>query len=433
MSITTIQAFGVFAVFAIFVVLMMTRKLPTILALPLMAIFIALVANIQFISKDPKAFTICANILEGGSMRMSSAIAGLLFGAWFGQVLSKIGVTNTIIRKAAELAGDKPLAIALTFLAAASVILSASSGLGMVILVGTIIIPIMLTAGLSPLVSGLVLLFSNAIGVTFYVGGWAIYKDTLKLPIDTIAQYSLIPAVPLIVVAVMTIVFYYRKSGGTKKAWSMPTVSETNTVTVKNVRAIALVSPIIPVVLVFTLKMTIVPSVLIAIAAALILATPKRPIHVVSSALIDGIQDAAGAVALLVGIGMILNTVTAAPVAAIIKPMLKTIIPHSPLTYVLVFTILSPLAIYRGPFNVYGLGSGLVALFVAAGMNPIAAMVALRVDSNLQAVCDPTNSHNVWTADYTKTDVNEILKKTILWLMAAVFVSMAIAAFVVKL
>jgi hypothetical protein len=66
-------------------------------------------------------------------------------------------------------------------------------------------------------------------------------------------------------------------------------------------------------------------------------------------------------------------------------------------------------------------------------MNPIAAMIALRVDSNLQAVCDPTNSHNVWTSDYTKTDVNEILKKTILWLMASVLVSMIIATFVIKL
>lgn len=200
-----------------------------------------------------------------------------------------------------------------------------------------------------------------------------------------------------------------------------------------NVRSIALISPIIPVIFAFTLKLSIVPSVVLGIVITLILATPKRPVHVLSSALIEGIQDTAGALALLIGIGMVLNAVMAEPVAAILKPMIETIIPHSPLTYILVFTLLSPLAIYRGPFNIYGLGSGIAALLVAAGMNPVAAMVALRVNSNLQAVCDPTNSHNVWVSDYTKTDVNEILKKTIIWLVVAVGVSMVVASFVVTL
>lgn len=429
----TIQAIGILVVFIVAVALMMTRKLPTILALPIMAIIFAVIAGVPIMSKDPKAFSIASNVLELGAMRMSGAMAGLIFGAWFGQVLNKVGITNTIIRKAAELAGDKPTVIALTFLVAGSIIFSASSGLGMVILVGTIIIPIMLTTGLSPLVSALVLLFANAIGVTFYVGNWAIYRDVLKLSTDQIASYTLIPAIPLIVIAVVAILYYSNKGSKLKKAWAMPLNTETKNVTIKNVRAIALISPIIPVILAFTLKMTIVPAVIIGIVITLILATPKRPIHVLSSALIEGIQDTAGAMALLVGIGMVLNSVMAAPVAAIIKPMIQIIVPHSMLTYILIFTLLSPLAIYRGPFNIFGLGSGIAALLVAAGMNPIAAMVALRVDSNLQAVCDPTNSHNVWVADFTKTEVNEILKKTLPWLLVAVLVSMISAGFMVKL
>ncbi|WP_315067995.1 Na+/H+ antiporter NhaC family protein [uncultured Clostridium sp.] len=429
----SIQAIGILVVFLVSVILMMTRKLPTILVLPLMAVIIALIAGIPLMSSDPKTFSITANVLEAGSMRLSSAIAGLIFGAWFGQILNKVGVTKTIIRKAAETAGDKPVVIALTFLIAASIIFSAASGLGMVILIGTIIIPIMLTAGLSPLVSALVLLFANAIGVTFYVGGWAIYKDVLKLTTEQIANYSLIPAIPLIIVAVVTILYYNSKGAKFKKAWSMPLNNEGQLGNNMNVRSIALISPIIPVILAFTLKLSIVPSVVLGIVITLILATPKRPVHVLSSALIEGIQDTAGALALLIGIGMVLNAVMAEPVAAILKPMIETIIPHSPLTYILVFTLLSPLAIYRGPFNIYGLGSGIAALLVAAGMNPVAAMVALRVNSNLQAVCDPTNSHNVWVSDYTKTDVNEILKKTIIWLVAAVGVSMVVASFIVTL
>ena len=73
---TTLQAIGILAIFAVCVVLMMTRKLPTILALPIMAVGIALVAGIPFVSGDPEQFTIAKDVLESGAMRMSTAIAG---------------------------------------------------------------------------------------------------------------------------------------------------------------------------------------------------------------------------------------------------------------------------------------------------------------------------------------------------------------------
>ena len=81
--------------------------------------------------------------------------------------------------------------------------------------------------------------------------------------------------------------------------------------------------------------------------------------------------------------------------------------------------------------NMFGLGSGIAALLVASGMNPIAAMLALRMDSNLQAVCDPTNSHNVWVSDFVKIDVNQYTTKTILWLAVSTFAGLALAAFLV--
>ena len=193
----TVQAIGIFLIFAVCVALMMTRKLPTILALPIMAVGIALVSGIPFVSADPEKFTIAKDVLEGGAMRMSTAIAGLFFGGWFGKVLTKVGVTHTIIRKAAELAGDKPLPIALAFLVVASLIFSASNGLGMFILVGTIIVPIMISTGVSPVTAGSVLLFANGIGVTFSVGTLGVYIDTLGLPLETVTSYSWLCGLPL--------------------------------------------------------------------------------------------------------------------------------------------------------------------------------------------------------------------------------------------
>lgn len=426
----TLQVIGILGIFAVLVVLMMSRKIPTILALPIMAVGISFVAGIPFIAKDAETFTIAKDVLEGGAMRMSTAIAGLIFGGWFGKMLTKVGVTRTIIRKAAELAGDKPLPIALAFLAVCSVIFAASNGLGMVILVGTIILPIMISAGISPAVSGIVLLLANGIGVTFSVGTLGVYIDVLGLPLETVTAYSWLCGIPLIIASVVMVVIFIKFNGKISKAWAMPAV-EPNITIEKGVRTVALISPIIPVVLVFAFKMQLVPAILIGVVCTLILSTPKNPVQVVSSAFVEGIQDTAGAAALMIGIGMTLKAVMAPQVSEILQPLINAIIPSSPLMFILVFGLLSPLAIYRGPLNVWGLGSGIVALLAAAGMNPIAAMVALRLDSNVQAVCDPTNSHNVWVADFTKTDVNEYLKKTIIWIAVSTFIGLIAASFMV--
>ena len=421
----TIQLIGILLVFFIMVGLMMARKLPTIIALPVMAIAISFIAGVTFMSSDPEKFTIVQDVLEAGSMRMSTAISGLVFGAIFGKVLSKVGVTETIIKKAAELAGDKALPIALVFLAVCSVIFAASNGLGMVILVGTIIIPIMISAGLSPMISGIILLLSSAIGVTFSVNTLAVYLDVLKLDLDVVTGYSWMVGLPLIIVSVIMIIYYIQFQGKTSKAWAMPNNARNG----QQVRAIALISPIVPVALVFAFKVPLIASILIGIVVALVLSTPKNPIHVVSSAFVEGIQDVAGAMGLMIGIGMLLNAVMSSEVSAILSPAISLAIPKNQLMFVLIFGLLSPLAIYRGPLNVWGLGSGIISLLVASGMNPVAAMVALRLDSNVQAVCDPTNSHNVWIADFTKTDVNEILKKTILWISVSTLIGLIVSSF----
>ncbi|AYV68192.1 citrate transporter [Niallia circulans] len=421
----TLQLIGILIVFFTMVGLMMTRKLPTILALPIMAIAISLIAGIQIISKDPEQFTLVKDVLEAGSMRMSTAISGLIFGSLFGKILSKVGITETIIKKAAEMAGDKALPIALSFLLVCSVIFAASNGLGMVILVGTIIIPIMISAGLSPMVSGMILLLANGIGVTFSVSTLAVYIDVLGLNLSEVTSYSWMVGIPLIVVSVLMVVYYIKFNGKRRKAWAMPTKKNKG----GQVRSIALISPIVPVVLVFAFQVPLVASIIIGIIAALILSTPKNPIHVVSSAFVEGIQEVAGAAGLMIGIGFLLNAVMSAEVSAILQPAISLMIPKNQLMFILIFGLLSPLAIYRGPLNVWGLGSGILSLLVAGGMSPVAAMVALRLNSNVQAVCDPTNSHNVWVSDFTKTDVNEILKKTILWISISTFIGLVFASF----
>ena len=54
----------------------------------------------------------------------------VIFGAMFAKVIQKTGISDEIIKKAAELSGDKPIAIAVLMTAATAFIFLGMSGLG---------------------------------------------------------------------------------------------------------------------------------------------------------------------------------------------------------------------------------------------------------------------------------------------------------------
>ncbi|UCC69697.1 MAG: citrate transporter, partial [Armatimonadota bacterium] len=83
---------------------------------------------------------------------------------------------------------------------------------------------------------------------------------------------------------------------------------------------------------------------------------------------------------------------------------------------------------YRGPLNIWGMGFGL-ATIMAAPLGAPAVMAALFSVGQLQGVCDPTNTHNVWIANYVGVDVQRILRTTLLYVWAAAALGLIIAAF----
>ena len=127
------------------------------------------------------------------------------------------------------------------------------------------------------------------------------------------------------------------------------------------------------------------------------------------------------AVVLMFGIGMLLNAIMGPagnwdggwPVLNLLQPLLVRIIPGDGFMYVVLFGIFAPLALYRGPLNVWGMGYGLAAVFLASGMNPGAVMGLLMAVGQIQGISDPTNTHNVWLANEMQQDVQKILWNTL--------------------
>ena len=411
----TLQVILIFAIFIAGVVLMMTKKLPAILALTLMGILIAAVAGVPFVSADADTQSITDFVLSKGAVKLAGTISVTIFGAIFAKAIQKEGISDAIIRKAAELAGDKPTAIALALTAAIAIIFTAMSGAGPVIMVSQIAIPLFLSAGIEPVVAASLILFGLNIGLLFNVSQYQLYVDTIGMDMNVILSTSAVMGVICVIVTIVYIVVNTR-SAKKSAAWAAKAPAKTD------VNPVALIMPLVPIVLVFFLKWNAETALLISIIVTVLITKPKEAIQVLSSSVVEGIKDVAGVVGLMMGIGILLNGVSATQTSSLMQPIISAIVPSNPIVYVILFTILSPLALYRGPLNMYGLGSGLAKIMVAAGtLSASAVGMALRSTSVVQCVSDPTNTQNVIVADYANVDVNDILKSTLPYTMVMAF------------
>mgnify|MGYP006916230107 CR=1 FL=1 len=143
--------------FAVFAVLMIIRVLPTILALPIMAAWISFIVGIPF-------FQWIYEILLKGSFRLSVPMVLVIFGALFAEIIQKTGISNAVVKKSAELSDDQPIAIALLMTAATAFVFMGMTGLGAIIMIGSIAIPIMTSAGIEPIDAAILILLGMLTG-----------------------------------------------------------------------------------------------------------------------------------------------------------------------------------------------------------------------------------------------------------------------------
>ncbi len=430
---------GAWAVIVIFLVLagmMLTRTMPTLVALPMMAIAIGFAAGLPLTGKD----SILAQIVDAGSMRLATTIAAVIFGAWMGQVLNVTGISTTIVKKAAELGGDRPIPVAIAMLVAVGILFTTLGGLGAVIMIGTIVIPILISVGIKPLQAACIYLFGLAVGLTLNLTNWAYFLQLTKVSRDNMIVFALIMLTLTVIAALTFILRELRGQHATASAWAMEAaqvVEAKKSLAEAQAPWYALLAPLVPVLLILepalvdllhlspALKwdVPIVPALIVGLLYAGLCTKPKELLSILPKTAYAGLQDAAPAILLFVGLGMVLNAVLIPAVANPMGELLKGIIPTSRFPYIIFFAVMPIFALYRGPMNFFGLGSGIVGLIIqAALLTPVATVAGFLCAERVQSIGDPTNSQDVWTAGFVGEDVNKVSFKLLpyLWGIAAV-------------
>ncbi len=444
----TAAGFLILAGFFLFAALMIARLLPPLLALPLMAAWVAVVAGLPF----PVYLN---QVLLQGAMKLANAMAVVIFGAMFARVIMRTGISDTIIKKAAELAGDQPLPIALILTAATAFVFLGMSGLGAVIMVGSITLPIMTSAGIAPLTACGMLLLGLQTGLLANAANYGTYIGIFGGEVT--ASYYLPAATISAIITLLFILLNVRQEQGQPSlsilrilkgifhglamllesifhGLSAPKASLPSRSSLlqkrKRVPAAALLSPMIPLATVYIFKLWIgfgsteagmidpvaasVFGFLLASCYAILLTRPGQFINILAGSIVDGIKDIAGVLFLFMGIGMLVAVVMHPVVSAVLDPVLAAVIPTTPWCFLVFFGLLAPTALYRGPLNMFGMGAGIASLVASLQLLPpeVVAGAFLGIQY-VQGASDPTNSHNTWMGGFAGVDTAAILKKTL--------------------
>ncbi|OGM04488.1 MAG: hypothetical protein A2008_08180 [Candidatus Wallbacteria bacterium GWC2_49_35] len=431
----TVHGLLILLIFFIFAGLMIAKKLPTILALPLMAWAMCLAAGMPF--------TDFINVVvSGGSVKMASSIAVVVFGAIFARVIMKTGISGAIIKNAAELAGDRPLPIASALTAAVAFVFLGMNGLGAVIMIGSIAIPIMTSAGIKPVTAASLLLLGMQTGLAANAANYGAFIGIFG---GEVVSSFFIPAFVISALVTALFIIVNVKNERVRSAWAEPDAAAINGKNDKKVPVAALIAPVIPIVTVFIFKAvwgfgaadkgmldavgSSIFGFILASLYAILMTHPGRTVNLFSGSIVEGIQDIAGVIFLFIGIGMLVSSVTSPAVAVLLNPVINGLVPSGKMGFLIFFAALSPLALYRGPLNMFGMGAGVAALLMSLKILPVAALAGAFVAVQyVQAVSDPTNSQNVWTAEYSGEETSSILKATLpyTWLMCVAMLILTI-------
>ena len=421
---------GLLIIFAVFAVLMFTRKLPALMALPAMAVLIAALAQLPFVE-------ILNTIVAQGSIKLVSVYVAVFAGAMMGRVMIQTGIAEEIIKRAAEFGGERPLIVAFGLMIVTAVLFTTLQGLGAIITVGSLVLPIMMSLGIPRKLAGTLFLLAFATGFIFNPILFTLYrqllglKDAELLP-NQVSTFAFILLGLMVVMVVCYAIISAKRSGEILLMSAIPT--EELLKRAKHVPLAALLTPFVPLVLFFGfnyfgIKLDFIAAFIIGSLFAVLLVDWRNAIKTLTASAIKGIEDGAPAAILMMGIGMLLNALNLPVIKASLEPLIRSLPFDSPVFYVVFFGLLSPLALYRGPLNIFGIGIGLFTIMFSIGVLPeIALLAAIMCVVQVQNVCDPTNTHNVWIANFVGVRVEELTRETIFPTVLVCIVGLVLSA-----
>lgn len=349
----------------------------------------------------------------------SGVLTNVIFGAFYGVVLTETGIAASLIRKTVELGGDKPRVTVVLLCIVTTVLFTSLTGVGPYIAIGTIVLPIMMALGVSPLIA--VFAFVGSAGVSaslLNIVNFQQYQLIFATASADYASYTYQDYFPFAIVAavvslIIIMVIVCIKIGDKKRsyAWAAPMGDASQN---REVPGIAFLAVILPEIFIMVFNFPVILSFILSALYALVVCGSFKGGFVDSCRKItkyaaDGVISVAPMLAFLMTIAM--YNACAKYIASYLSAVVGPLIPTTALGIAIFFAVFAIFGQFRGPLNIVGSGVALLTVVVGLRAWPVQFLYPLFIVTTIVPQgLDITLSGAVWAMDYAKVQTRDYMK-----------------------
>lgn len=414
----------IFAVYIGFVFLMVRRILPMVWALPMLAMIIGLIAGI------PNSGYI--DIVTKGSLYFADFNVTCMLGTIFAASLMETGIIDSLVRRAIELGGGRPLTTAIIIFLVWSYICTGTFAAGPV-MVGVITLPVQVAIGIPPVVTATFHTFGQGAGMPFWIAHWTYFKNLTGVYLGDYADMALIMTIAVVIIGLAYIIYQFKREKLPMR-WVVQS-TESDQAKAKKVPVYSYVCVALPVAFALILKWDPKVAFMASIPFPFILTHPgsgrglKDYYSIFERSAYKGVTLLAELLAIMIFVGWVVQAASFAEVKQPFIDVFKPILPTNPVLFVLFFAILMPFCLFRGPAAPWGIGAVLAMVFSQAGvLPPVAILGAFYALNIFMGICEPTWGTIIWTTSFLKINPLDLVKKVVLWAFIVGVVLLCIVA-----
>ena len=281
--------------------------------------------------------------------------------------------------------------------------------------IGMIVLPIMFSLGIDKKTAVGAYMLAVASGMYLniaYVSQFFAVFPNIKYDSKYI-HFAVIATVISVLIMIAFIVVSYMRQGKSRA------FAASSKVEAKQLPWYCIIVPFVPIIMVAFFSWQPVPAFLLGIFLGLLftrnMTSYSKAVEKVQKTLYDGVADSGLLIGMLYGVNIF--QAAAKEVAPILQNLLGGIIPQSPVVLLVVFCVIAPAALFRGPLMIWGSGIALASILQAMGIftEPYLFMLFLVPPVAIVASSCPTQSWTMWALSYAKLDPKTYIKTNLPW------------------
>lgn len=387
-----------------------------------------------------KPYDIITETFAQPALNYGPTIIQIILGAWFGRVLVDTGIASSISYRTAKIGEKSPVLCTIAVALVTCLIFTSAYGVGSAIAIGVILFPILGRIGVPKRVA--VPVFTLSIGAAMWINSvlfvqFAAFYQSYDSPDGQKVEWGThylsfgIPAMIVQMLGVIIFILINSKAIKNGTPYEVGNPEDRKAVEYPDVPVWTYIMPIVPVALSLILKWNAVPALLLATILTFLFTGHMKSFKGFVKILNGTATTAIGDIGPLIIMLLILQFFqhSAVTVMKVFSGVLTPIIPNNMAVLAIAFCILAPLALFRGPLELYGAGSAVISIFMATGMFNSWFLFALLVVPSMTCISACiTQSWNTWATGYMELEPKTFLKMGVPVYWLCTFPIMGLAA-----